>query len=65
MGRDGADGARVIRQCGGRAIVQDRESATIWGMPAAAMQHAGADRVEPLSEIGRAIMEMAEASDRV
>lgn len=61
MGRDGADGARVIREAGGRAIVQDRESATIWGMPAAAMQQAGADRVAPLSEVGRAIMEMAEA----
>jgi two-component system chemotaxis response regulator CheB len=61
MGRDGADGTRVIREAGGRALVQDRESATIWGMPAATMQHAGADRVAPLSEIGRAIMEMAEA----
>jgi two-component system chemotaxis response regulator CheB len=61
MGRDGADGARAIREIGGRALVQDRESATIWGMPAAAMTHAGADRVAPLSEIGRAIMEMSEA----
>ena len=60
MGRDGAEGARVIREAGGRALVQDRESATIWGMPSAAMQHAGADRVAPLSEIGRAIMEMSE-----
>jgi two-component system, chemotaxis family, protein-glutamate methylesterase/glutaminase len=60
MGRDGADGARAIREAGGRALVQDRESATIWGMPAATMQHAGADRVAPLSEIGRAITEMSE-----
>jgi two-component system chemotaxis response regulator CheB len=60
MGRDGADGTRVIREAGGRSLVQDRESATIWGMPAATMQHAGADRVAPLSEIGRAIMEMCE-----
>ena len=60
MGRDGAEGARVIREAGGRALVQDRESATIWGMPSAAMQHAGADRVAALSEIGRAIMEMSE-----
>ena len=60
MGRDGADGTRLIREAGGRALVQDRDSATIWGMPAATMQHAGADRVAALSEIGRAIMEMSD-----
>jgi two-component system, chemotaxis family, protein-glutamate methylesterase/glutaminase len=65
MGRDGADGARAIREVGGRALVQDRESATIFGMPGAAMQQAGADRVATLSEIGRAIMEMAEAARSV
>jgi two-component system chemotaxis response regulator CheB len=55
MGRDGAEGSRAVRACGGRTIVQDRESATIFGMPHATMQLAGADRVASLSEMGSAI----------
>jgi two-component system, chemotaxis family, protein-glutamate methylesterase/glutaminase len=58
MGRDGADGSRAVRACGGRALVQDRESATIFGMPHATMQLAGADRVASLSEMGSAIVEL-------
>jgi two-component system chemotaxis response regulator CheB len=66
MGRDGADGTRAIREAGGRALVQDRESATIFGMPQAAMQVAGADCVAPLPEIGRLIGRMlSEAVDHV
>ena len=60
MGRDGADGARAIRGAGGRAVVQDRDTATIFGMPHAALQQAGADRVLPLGEIGNAIVELLE-----
>jgi two-component system, chemotaxis family, protein-glutamate methylesterase/glutaminase len=58
MGRDAADGTRAIRNAGGRAVIQDRETATIFGMPSAALQLAGADRVAPLPEIGRLIGRM-------
>jgi two-component system chemotaxis response regulator CheB len=61
MGRDGADGARAVRVAGGRAIIQDRETATIFGMPQAALSLAGADRVAPLGEISVAITELVDA----
>ena len=61
MGRDGAEGTLAIRDAGGRALIQDRETATIFGMPGAALQQAGADRVAPLAEIGKAIVELTEA----
>ena len=51
MGRDGAEGLRAIRTAGGHAIVQDRGSSTVWGMPSAAVELAGADDVVPLSAI--------------
>ena len=62
MGRDGAAGTDAIRRAGGRAVVQDRDTATIFGMPHAALQHAGADRVLPLGDIGNAIVDLLEAA---
>jgi two-component system, chemotaxis family, protein-glutamate methylesterase/glutaminase len=62
MGRDGADGLRVMREAGARAIIQDQESSTIFGMPQAALQTAGADRVAPLRDIAAAIAEQLGAA---
>lgn len=55
MGRDGAEGLDEIRRAGGHAIVQDKESSAIYGMPRAALMHAGADQIVPLSDIASAI----------
>jgi two-component system chemotaxis response regulator CheB len=55
MGRDGAEGLFAIRHAGGGAIVQDKATATINGMPHAAVELAGADRIEPLTNIAGAI----------
>lgn len=55
MGRDGAEGLRRMRQAGGWGVVQDRHSATVFGMPQIALQTAGADCVVPLREIAQAI----------
>jgi two-component system, chemotaxis family, protein-glutamate methylesterase/glutaminase len=58
MGRDGAQGLRRIREAGGAAIVQDRESSMIYGMPQAALAAAGAARVATVNEIAPIIREL-------
>ena len=61
MGRDGAEGWRRIRDAGGRAIVQDRDTSVIYGMPQAALAAAGADRIAAVSEIAPLVTEMCVA----
>jgi two-component system chemotaxis response regulator CheB len=53
MGRDGAAGLVAIRRAGGGAVVQDRGTSTIYGMPLSAFELAGADAVAPLSSVAR------------
>jgi two-component system chemotaxis response regulator CheB len=65
MGRDGAEGLRSIRGVGGGAIVQDRASSLIYGMPAAALAAAGADRIAAAREIAAAISSMVSPGRRV
>ncbi|MGH7508692.1 MAG: chemotaxis-specific protein-glutamate methyltransferase CheB [Gemmatimonadales bacterium] len=65
IGRDGAEGLRQIHDAGGIGIAQDRETATIYGMPGAAFQAGGARYVLPVSEIaGRVAAELARLSPR-
>jgi two-component system, chemotaxis family, protein-glutamate methylesterase/glutaminase len=60
IGRDGAEGLRQIHDAGGLGIAQDRESATIYGMPGAALHAGGARYVLPVTEIaGRIAAELA------
>lgn len=58
MGRDGADGLRRIRAAGGLGLVQDPATATIPGMPAAALEVAGADLIVPVEGVAAGVAEL-------
>jgi two-component system chemotaxis response regulator CheB len=58
MGRDGADGLLAMREAGATGIVQDRATSTIYGMPAVALQRAGAERVCALADVAPAVVEL-------
>ena len=47
MGRDGAVGAAELAQAGGELLVQDPDSAVIWGMPGAVANQGIANLVAP------------------
>lgn len=55
MGADGLDGAREVRRQGGRILVEDESTCTVYGMPRAIAEAGLADRVLPLPELPEAI----------
>jgi len=56
MGQDGLRGAETVRDVGGRVWAQDAASSVVWGMPGFVVQHGLAQRVLPLSLIGKEIV---------
>lgn len=59
MGRDGALGIKAIHDRGGRTIAQDKNTSVIFSMAKEAIKLGGVDRVVPLSDVSRLIMEYA------
>lgn len=47
IGRDGADGALLLRKKGGRCVVQNEATAAVWGMPKATLETGGAEQSLP------------------
>lgn len=58
MGRDGAAGLRAIKDAGGPTLAQDEATSAVFGMPRAAVELGAVDRVLPLDEISRALLEL-------
>ena len=52
LGRDGAEGLAAIHRAGGYGLAQNRESATIYGMPKAAVEIGAVDEVLDIDRIG-------------
>lgn len=60
MGQDGLRGAEVIRELGGRVLVQDENTSVVWGMPGAIARAGLAEQILPLEDIGGEIVRRVE-----
>jgi two-component system chemotaxis response regulator CheB len=56
MGADGAEGMRAMKASGAHTIAEDESTCVVFGMPAAAIKLGAAIEVEPLPDIGRAVV---------
>lgn len=55
MGKDGLDGAKLIKSAGGKILAQSEETCVVYGMPKAIVDANIADAVVPLEEIASVI----------
>jgi two-component system chemotaxis response regulator CheB len=46
-----------MRKAGARTVAQDEESCVVFGMPKEAIKRGAVERIVPLSQIGRAILQ--------
>lgn len=58
MGRDGAEGLRLLKEAGGPTLAQDESTSAVFGMPRAAIELGAVDRVLPIEEIPRVLVEL-------
>jgi two-component system chemotaxis response regulator CheB len=58
MGHDGAAGMRTLKDAGAHTLAQDEASSAVFGMPKAAIELGAVDRVLPLEDIPRALVEL-------
>lgn len=56
MGRDGAQGLLELRAAGGRTLVQDEATSTVFGMPRAGLELGAAEQVVPLPRLADAVL---------
>jgi two-component system chemotaxis response regulator CheB len=55
MGRDGTNGAALIRSAGGQVIAEDESTCVVWGMPRSAVEAGVTGLVVPIHEVAGAI----------
>ena len=58
MGRYGVEGARIIKQAGGKIIAEDKSTAPVYGMPEAVLSEGLTDCVAPSFQITETIVNM-------
>jgi two-component system chemotaxis response regulator CheB len=58
MGADGAAGLLKMREVGARTVAQDEKSCIVFGMPKEAIKAGAAEKVMPLKDIGKTVLNM-------
>lgn len=58
MGDDGADGLLTMRRMGARTFAQDPASATVYGMPGAAIERGAVEMVDSLANLATAVTKL-------
>ncbi len=56
MGRDGAEGMKMLRRVGWHTIAQDEATSVVYGMPKAARDLGAASEILPIQEVAPAIL---------
>lgn len=64
MGKDGAAGMREMHDAGAYTIAQDEASCKVFGMPREAIAQGGVDRILPLQDIARHLLDYLEKPAR-
>ena len=57
MGKDGLEGARDVKRLGGRILVEDQSTCTVYGMPRSISEARLADVELPLGDLTAAIVQ--------
>lgn len=57
MGKDGLEGARIIKRKGGKIIVQNEATCAVYGMPKAIVSEGLANDILPIQDIAKKVME--------
>ena len=65
MGDDGASGLRSMREAGARTIAEDESTATVYGMPARAVEAGGVEASLPLERIPQRIFDFGQSQRAV
>lgn len=60
MGRDGAEGCKMIVENGGHTIAEDKSTCVVFGMPAAAIELGAAKEILPRNQIPQRILKIVE-----
>jgi two-component system chemotaxis response regulator CheB len=62
MGADGAKGMKAMHDAGAKTIIQDEASSVVWGMPGEAYKLGCTDYVQPLDQVAKQIVILANQS---
>ncbi|MCA0044965.1 protein-glutamate methylesterase/protein-glutamine glutaminase [Celeribacter litoreus] len=65
MGRDGAQGMRVLRENGAKTVGQSEQTCVVFGMPRVAGELGGVERWSDLNDIGEELLRLCERPAKV